>query len=125
MRRMTDEQRGGSRMFTSDKSSTASKAGANDQQNSNSDEILVFIVSRDTQCAECGEELGSGRWLRMEQEKPLCMSCADLAHLEFLPRGNVALTRRATKHSPLRAVVVQWSRSRKRYERQGILVTPA
>jgi hypothetical protein len=41
--------------------------------------------------------------------------------LEFLPRGNTALTRRAARHSRLRAVVVQWSRTRKRYERQGIL----
>ena len=86
-------------------------------------EIVVFIVRRDTKCAECGEELGSGRWLRLENDQPLCMSCADLAHLEFLPRGNTALTRRATKHSFLRAVVVQWSGTRKRYERQGILVT--
>jgi very-short-patch-repair endonuclease len=86
-------------------------------------DIVVFIVRRDTKCAECGEELGSGRWLRVENDKPLCMSCADLAHLEFLPSGNTALTRRATKHSPLRAIVVQWSRTRKRYERQGILVT--
>jgi hypothetical protein len=87
------------------------------------DEIVVFIVRRDTKCAECGEELGSGRWLRVENDKPLCLHCADLAHLEFLPSGHTALTRRATKHSPLRAVVVQWSRARKRYERQGILVT--
>ena len=50
-------------------------------------------------------------------------TCADLAHLEYLPSGNTALTRRATKHSPLRAVVVQWAYARKRYERQGILVT--
>ncbi len=121
---MKDEQRGGSRKSTSDKSSTPYREGE-DTQPQKSDEIVVFIVSRDTQCEECGEELGSGRWLRVEQDKPLCMSCADLAHLEFLPRGNVALTRRATKYSPLRAVVVQWSRSRKRYERQGILVTPA
>ena len=35
----------------------------------------------------------------------------------------MALTRRATKHSPLRAVVVRWARARNRYERQGILVT--
>ena len=41
----------------------------------------------------------------------------------YLRSGNTALTRRATKHSPLRAVVVQWARARKRYERQGILVT--
>jgi hypothetical protein len=67
--------------------------------------------------------LGKGRWIRVENDKALCMTCADLAHLEYLPSGNTALTRRATKHSPLRAVVVQWARARKHYERQGILVT--
>jgi hypothetical protein len=50
------------------------------------------------------------------------MECADLDHLVFLPRGDAALTRRAAKHSGLSAVVVEWSRARKRYERQGILV---
>ena len=88
-----------------------------------SKEIVVFIVRRDTKCGECSEELGKGRWIRLENEKALCLECADLAHLEFLPRGNTALTRRATKYSPLRAVVVQWGRARNRYERQGILVT--
>ena len=87
-------------------------------------EIVVFIIRRDTKCAECGRELFKGNFLRMEKERPLCLDCADLGHLEFLPSGNTAVTRRATKHSPLRAVVLQWSRSRKRYERQGILVTP-
>ena len=43
-------------------------------------------------------------------------------HLVFLARGDVALTRRAGKYSTLRAVVLRFSRSRKRYERQGILV---
>ena len=90
-----------------------------------SKDIVVFIIRRETKCAECGEEMGSGRWIRVENDKALCMTCADLAHLEYLPSGNTALTRRATKHSPLRAVVVQWARARKRYERQGILVTPA
>jgi hypothetical protein len=88
-------------------------------------DLVVFIVRRDTKCAECGEELGPGRWIRVENDQALCLACADLAHLEYLPAGNTALTRRATKHSPLRAVVVQWARARKRYERQGILVTPA
>lgn len=50
------------------------------------------------------------------------MSCADLAHLVFLPSGDAALTRRASKYSGLRAVLVRFSRARKRYERQGILV---
>jgi hypothetical protein len=93
-------------------------------KSSTDNEIVVFILRRDATCAECGEELGSGRWLRIENEKPLCMRCADLDRLEFLPSGNTALTRRASKYSPLRAVVVQWARARKRYERQGILVTP-
>lgn len=87
------------------------------------DEIVVFMVRRNTKCAECSEDLLDGDFLRMEQERPLCLRCADLDHLEFLPSGNTALTRRATKHSPLRAVVVRWARARKRYERQGILAT--
>jgi len=89
------------------------------------EDIVVFITRRAGKCAECGRELFKGNWIRLEKEQPLCLDCADLGHLEFLPRGNTALTRRATVHSPLRAVVVQWSRSRQHYERQGILVTPA
>ena len=57
----------------------------------------------------------------MDDRGPLCMSCADLEHLVFLPRGDAALTRRARKHSRLSAVVVRFSRARKRYERQGVL----
>jgi hypothetical protein len=58
----------------------------------------------------------------MDDRGPLCMSCADLAHLVFLPSGDPALTRRARKHSRLSAVLVRFSRARKRYERQGVLV---
>jgi hypothetical protein len=83
---------------------------------SKSDEIVVFMVRRETKCAECGRELIDGNLLRMEDNRPLCLDCADLGHLEFLASGNTALTRRATKHSPLRAVVVRWSRTRKRYD---------
>lgn len=85
-------------------------------------EIVVFCILRDSVCAECGDELGKGRFLRMEAERPLCLACADLSHLVFLPRGDAALTRRASRYSTLRAVVVRFSRSRKRYERQGVLV---
>ena len=90
-----------------------------------SKDIVVFMVRRDTACAECGSELFDGNMLRMEANRPLCLDCADLGHLEFLASGNTALTRRATRYSPLRAVVVRWARARKRYERQGILVTAA
>jgi hypothetical protein len=50
------------------------------------------------------------------------MGCADMEHLVFLPSGDAALTRRAKAASRLSAVVVRFSRSRRRYERQGILV---
>ena len=88
------------------------------------EDIVVFITRREGKCADCGREISKGDWIRLEKEQPLCLDCADLEHLEYLPRGDAALTRRATKYSPLRAVVVQWSRSRQVYERQGILADP-
>jgi len=83
---------------------------------------VVFQTVRDGQCSECGLEMGEGSFLFMEAEQPLCLPCAGLGDLEFLAAGDVALTRRATKHSARSAVVVRFSRTRKRYERQGILV---
>lgn len=87
-----------------------------------SPEIVVFSIIRDSTCAECGRELWKGELLRMEGGVPLCMACADLDHLAYLSSGDAALTRRANRYSPLRAVVVRFSRARKRYERQGVLV---
>jgi hypothetical protein len=40
-------------------------------------------------------------------------------HLVFLPSGEAALTRRAKKASALSAVVVRWSRTRKRVGRSA------
>jgi hypothetical protein len=88
-------------------------------------EILVIAASRPWPCASCGTQFQRGDLLTMDDAGPLCLDCADLGHLEFLPRGSAALTRRAKRGSRLSAVVVQWSRSRKRYERQGILAEPA
>jgi hypothetical protein len=39
----------------------------------------------------------------------LCLSCADLDHLTFLPPSNAALTRRARKYSTLAAGVLKWT----------------
>jgi hypothetical protein len=87
------------------------------------EELKVFISNRESTCGECGENLGSHAWITLAGEKgALCLACADLDHLLFLPSGDPALTRRARKYSTLAAVVLQWSRSRKRYERQGLLV---
>ncbi len=87
-------------------------------------EPVVFIVRRDTQCAECGEELRHGSAITLRDGKALCAECAELDHMDFLPRGNAALTRRARKHSRVSIAVVEWSRTRKQYERQGFLVEP-
>jgi hypothetical protein len=85
-------------------------------------EIVVFSVLKPSVCSSCGAEIGKGALLRMERERPSCMACADLDHLVYLPAGDAALSRRSRKHSTLSAVVVRFSRARKRYERQGLLV---
>ena len=102
--------------------STVLNAVTNDTEARPRAEVVVFWIVRDSACEDCGEALGRGRFLRMEAGRPLCLACADLDHLVFLERGDAALTRRATRYSTVRAVVVRFSRSRKRYERQGVLV---
>ena len=86
---------------------------------------VVFQNLREAQCSECGTEIEQGSFLSMELGQPLCLQCARFDDLEFLPSGDTALTRRATKYSGRTAVVVHFSRSRGRYERQGILVETA
>jgi hypothetical protein len=81
-------------------------------------DLVVISPVNEWTCTSCG---GTGDLLFMEGPGPLCLDCADLGHLVFLPSGDAALTRRAKRASSLSAVVVRWSRSRKRYERQGIL----
>lgn len=88
-------------------------------------ELVVFeLTSPASQCSECGAEILKGSFLFMERNQPLCLACADLDHLLFLPSGDAALSRRARKYSSLAAIVLRFSRARKRYERQGLLVTP-
>jgi hypothetical protein len=82
-------------------------------------DLLVVDALNDWTCASCS---GTGALLTMQEDGPLCMTCADLDHLIFLPRGDAALTRRARKASSLSALVVRFSRARGRYERQGVLV---
>lgn len=98
------------------------KPGLANPQSSEAKDLVVFDLLRESKCTDCGNELLGGDFLFMEGERPLCLTCADLDHLVYLPRGDTALTRRARKHSALSAVVVRFSRARKRYERQGVLV---
>ena len=88
--------------------------------------LAVFISHRENMCADCGDRLGKGRWITLDRKKgATCLACSDLDHLVFLPSGDAALTRRAKKHSTLSAVVLKFSRARKRNERQGLLVEGA
>ena len=81
-------------------------------------DLIVVSPLKAWTCDSCGD---TGDLLVKTDAGALCLDCADLGHLVFLPAGDAALTRRAKKASRLSAVVVRWSRSRKRYERQGIL----
>ena len=89
-------------------------------------DLKVFISSRESCCDECGDTLGRRAWITLTPDQGArCLSCADLDHLMFLPAGDAALTRRARKYATLCALVLQWSRARNRYERQGVLVEEA
>jgi hypothetical protein len=82
-----------------------------------------LVVVSPVKAWTCSMRAGtSGGLLIMEDGGPVCMQCADMDHLAFLPSGDAALTRRAKSASRLSAVVVRFSRARKRYQRQGILV---
>lgn len=83
-------------------------------------DLVVISPRKPFTCTECGET--SQGLLFMEDPGPLCLTCTDLDHLVFLPSGDAALTRRAKKESRLSAVVVRFSTTRKRYERQGVMV---
>jgi hypothetical protein len=72
-------------------------------------------------CHRCDGH-GGGDLLIMEPPGPACLRCAGLDDLEFLPSGDALLSRRAKANSTRFAVVVRFSRTRRRYERQGLLV---
>lgn len=86
-------------------------------------ELVVIWPRKPFTCVGCSEP-GDG-FLLMSEPGPLCLACADLDHLVYLPAGDAGLTRRARKASALSAVVVRFSTTRKRYERQGLLVEEA
>ncbi|MGH2743022.1 MAG: DUF2293 domain-containing protein, partial [Thermoleophilaceae bacterium] len=82
-------------------------------------DLVVISPLNDWTCSACD---GTGDLLIMDEPGPLCLTCAEMDHLAYLPAGDAALTRRAKAASALSAVVVRFSRARKRYERQGVLV---
>lgn len=85
-------------------------------------ELVVIVPLNDGwKCHRCG---GTGDLLIMENPGPACLRCAGLGDLEFLSAGDALLTRRAKAKSTRHAVVVRFSKNRRRYERQGLLVEP-
>ncbi|WP_430789551.1 DUF2293 domain-containing protein [Actinoplanes sp. G11-F43] len=86
-------------------------------------DLVVVQPTREFTCAGCGRT--DGDLLMMEDAGPHCLTCVDFDHLVFLPAGDTALTRRAKKASRLSAVVVRHNRSRRRYDRLGLLVEAA
>jgi hypothetical protein len=84
--------------------------------------MTVMLADTAATCTSCG---GIGDLLRAGEAGALCLDCAGLGHLEFLPSGDATLTRRANKASGMSAVVMRWNGRRHRAERQGILVEPA
>ncbi|TCO52588.1 DUF2293 domain-containing protein [Actinocrispum wychmicini] len=89
------------------------------QKQNTAPDLVVVEPTTDWTCVSCG---GTGPYLIMDSAGANCLTCADMDHLVLLPAGDATLTRRAKKASGLSAVVVRFNKSRKRYERQGLLV---
>ena len=85
--------------------------------------VMISASRKERECVHCKAKVYKGTFFLMEDDGMVCLECADMDHLLFLPSGDAALTRRSRKYSSLCAVVVEFSRSRGRYERQGLLVT--
>jgi hypothetical protein len=83
------------------------------------DLVVIRPLNKAWQCHRCGR---TGDLLMMEKPGPACLRCVGLDDLAFLGAGDALLTRRAKAKSARHAVVVRFSRTRRRYERQGLLV---
>jgi hypothetical protein len=88
-------------------------------------DLAVLAAPAAWTCTSCGIRSVAGEFQYREDDRPLCLSCADFDHLVFLPSGNAALSRRAKQESALAVLVMRFNKRRKRYERQGILVEEA
>jgi hypothetical protein len=83
--------------------------------------VVIQPLNTEWTCHRCG---GTGDLLMMENPGPACLRCLGLGDLEYLPAGDALLTRRVKAKSGRYAVVLRFSRSRRRYERRGVLIEP-
>ena len=81
--------------------------------------VVIRPLNSEWACHRCG---GTGDLLMMATPGPVCLRCVGLDDLEYLPAGDAMLTRRAKAKSTRYAVVVRFSRTRRRYERLDLLV---
>ncbi len=85
-------------------------------------ELMVVMVSTVAVCSGCEGAIHKHAMMVLEKGAPLCLDCADLGHLIYLPAGDATLTRRSKKYSRLHAVVIEWNKRMHRYLRRGLLV---
>ena len=83
--------------------------------------VVIQPLNTEWTCHRC---CGTGDLLIMETPGPACLRCAGLDDLAYLPAGDALLSRRAKAKSTRYAVVVRFSKTRRRYGRQGLLVEP-
>jgi hypothetical protein len=107
--------------WVSQELSAKKRQSVTEKANRTPDLVVVMPLKDDWKCHRCG---GTGDLLIMENAGPSCLACAGLGDLEFLPAGDALLSRRVKAKSTRHAVVVRFSRTRRRYERQGLMVEP-
>lgn len=82
----------------------------------------VFLRSRACSCAQCHRAIDDSMIVISYNHSTICLNCAGIETLVFLASGDPALTRRACKASSQSHVVWRFNKSRRRNERQGVLV---
>jgi hypothetical protein len=84
------------------------------------DLAVIRPLNSEWKCHRCG---GTGDLLVMENPGPACLGCVGL-WTRVLAGGRRAAVAAGEGKSTTCAVVASFSRSRRRYERQGLLVEP-
>jgi hypothetical protein len=84
--------------------------------------IEVLISPDSFSCPKCNRDFLVGDLKYYNGSEYICLGCAELDYLIYLPSGNHCLTRRAQKYSKVSANVYRQNKSKHRYERKGTLV---
>lgn len=91
-----------------------------------SNDSVVYALNKPSRCYSCDSKLLADEIVKIEKGKDerevLCIRCAGLGEFELIKSGNAQLTRKASKLSSVRYVVMKWSELWKSYERVGVLV---